>query len=108
MAGPALAITGRGKNLAAVVAWRRDQDVQAASTRRGPNRFGAPERLGRGRYYAAAVDGEGHLLLLWDEGRQTGYRELRDGGRSGRLDRAPGGFLLGLPAGGFIRIRGKE
>jgi len=108
MAGPSLAIAGQGKSLAAVVAWRKDQDVQSASTLRGPSRFGAPERLGRGRYYATAVDGEGHLLLLWDEGRQTGYRELWEEGRSGRLDQAPAGFLLGLPGGGFLRIRGRE
>jgi hypothetical protein len=108
MAGPSLSLSGEGKRMAAVVSWRKDQDVQVAATNRGAARFGPPERLGRGRYYATAVDGRGRLLLLWDEGRQTGYRELWEGGRSGRLDAAPRGHVLGLPEGGFLRIRGQE
>lgn len=104
MAGPSLAVSGPGEGF--VLAWRRDGDVQAVVSRRGPSRFEPQERLGRGRYYATAVDGRGRLLLLWDEGPQTGYRELWEGGRSGRADRPASGWLVGLPE-GFLRVRGR-
>ena len=64
--------------------------------------------VGRGRCHATAVDGRERLLFLWDEERQTGYRELWEGGTTGRFAAAPGGYLLGLPGGVFLRVRGRD
>lgn len=105
MAGPALALAGQGKRAQTVVVWRKDQELQLATGQGLPPRLRAPEPLGTGRAWATAVDGRGHALLLWGDGERTAYRELWEGGRSGRLELAPGGALVGLPQGGFLRVR---
>ncbi len=104
MAGPSLAIAGQAKRL--LVSWKKESDLYYALSQKGPSRFHPPLRLGGGTYHATASDGQGRQLLLWGEGPETGFRELWKGGRSGRRALAPSGYLLGLPGGGFLRVRG--
>lgn len=88
MDGPSLAVSGKE----AAVAWTSDGSVYLATSRDGGDTFTAPERLGLGKFHAAASGTPG-LVIAWEEGRETGWRRLGRGSGP-RLALEPRGALL--------------
>lgn len=93
MSGPVLSVSEDGERL--IVAWTKQEEMYLATTDNGGKDFSAPERLGSGRFRAASrLNEDGSLILLWSEGRQTGYRRLGDEEEAGRLELRPEGCLI--------------